>query len=141
MRPRNMQGPASKARMVYQSVERDSDEIRVIISRFFARELLAVTNNPRQAISTDELPLARIKRIMKQDSCVPQPRMISADAIPLMAHAVQLLVRLVSHIAWDVSTQPAQRNTLQLKDIIAALESSSQFDFLIDIVDMFQDSK
>jgi len=136
-----MGGATKKPRDVCPRVERDSEEIRAIMARFFARELLAVTNNGKKAVATHELPLARIKRIMKQDSCVPQPRMISADAIPMMAHAATLLVRLISHIAWEVSTKPAQRNTLQHKDIIAALESASQFDFLIDIIDMFDESE
>ena len=43
---------------------RDSDEVNAILANFFARKLLAVTTNAPRAIAIDEIPLARVKRIM-----------------------------------------------------------------------------
>ena len=117
---------------------RDSDEVNAILANFFARKLLAVTTNAPRAIAIDEIPLARVKRIMKQDSCDPHPRMISAEAIPLMAFAVQLFIGSLTDLAWKISTQRAKRNTLQLKDLKAAVYASSQFDFLLDVIDAFE---
>ena len=117
---------------------RDSAEVNAIVAHFFAQKLLAVTTNPSKAIAIDQIPLARVKRIMKQDSCDPHPRMISAEAVPLMAYAVQLFIGCLTKLAWSISTQPSRRNTLQLKDLKAAVHASSKFDFLLDVIDTFE---
>lgn len=115
--------------------ERDSEEVERVIDEYLSHQVLAMRLDPSCTIKTDKLPLARIKRIMKQDSCDPHPRMVSSEAIPLMAYAAQLFIGSVVKLAWKQSTKPAKRNTLQLKDIKRAVQSSSRFDFLIDIID------
>ena len=87
-------------------------------------------------LGIDELPLARIKRIMKMESCDPAPRQISADVLPLMAYAGKLFVGLVTTLAWQ-NTLYEGRNTLQYKDIKAAILSSKIFDYQIDVIDAF----
>ena len=120
---------------------RDSDEVKAMIASHFAQQLLALTTNPRQAIAIDELPLARIKRIMKQDSCDPHPRQVSADTVPFMAYMVQLFIGAMTTLAWKLSTQHAKRNTLQVKDLKLVVFSSSQHDFLIDVLDLFDEEQ
>jgi hypothetical protein len=65
---------------------RDSDEVKAMMAQLFAQQMLAVMNRTQGAIAIDQLPLARIKRIMKQDSCNPQPRQVSAHTVPFMAY-------------------------------------------------------
>ena len=116
---------------------RDTDEVQALIAEYFARQLLTLTKDPSRAICIDELPLARIKRIMKQDSCEPHPRQVSADTVPFVAYAAQLFIGNLTSLAWKLSTQRAKRNTLQVKDLKVAVLASSQHDFLIDTIDLF----
>lgn len=118
-------------------LEKDSPTIEAMLAAYNTHQLIAVTNRVPGAIAIEALPLARIKRIMKQDSCDPHPRMISADATPLMAYAAQLFIGSITSLAWQLSTSHAKRNTLQVKDLKAVVQASSRFDFLIDIMDIF----
>jgi histone H3/H4 len=97
------------------------------------------SNNKKQAI--DEVPLARIKRIMKQDSCEPPPRMVSVAAILTMAHVSLEFTRLLTSIAWTFYAKEDRRNTLQAKDLHDAVYGSQCFDFLVDVLDMFDQAQ
>ncbi|GAB6029030.1 hypothetical protein CHUAL_004818 [Chamberlinius hualienensis] len=77
-----------------------------------------------------ELPLARIKKIMKLDEDV---KMISAEAPVLFAKAAEIFVTELSLRAW-IHTEDNKRRTLQRNDIAMAITKFDQFDFLIDIV-------
>ncbi|KAL3917245.1 MAG: hypothetical protein SGPRY_006480 [Prymnesium sp.] len=80
-----------------------------------------------------KLPIARIKKIMKQDACT-NPRKIGSDASPTMALACQLIVGLITKRMWTFASAHG-RTTIQLKDVINSLETSDKFDFLIDLVE------
>ena len=108
-----------------------------LLAAYNTRKLLAVTSRVPKAVAIDELPLARIKRIMKQDSCDPHPRMVSADTIPMMAYCTQLFIGSITSLAWQLSVSPSGRNTLQVKDLKNAVHASKRFDFLIDVLDEF----
>lgn len=116
---------------------RNSEEVQAVLVAYFARNLQAVMAHTPGSIQIGELPLARIKRIMKQDSCDPHPRMVSAETIPVMAYAAQLFIGAVTSVAWNIFTQRARRNTLQVKDLKAAVLACSHFDFLLDVLDMY----
>eukprot|EP00181_Compsopogon_caeruleus_P005651 CAMPEP_0184677608 /NCGR_PEP_ID=MMETSP0312-20130426/184_1 /TAXON_ID=31354 /ORGANISM="Compsopogon coeruleus, Strain SAG 36.94" /LENGTH=204 /DNA_ID=CAMNT_0027125569 /DNA_START=87 /DNA_END=701 /DNA_ORIENTATION=+ len=77
-----------------------------------------------------QLPLARIKKIMKCDEDV---RMISAEAPVLFAKACEMFILELTLRAW-AQTEEAKRRTLQRSDISAAIQKTEVFDFLIDIV-------
>ncbi|XP_058474941.1 nuclear transcription factor Y subunit gamma isoform X4 [Solea solea] len=77
-----------------------------------------------------ELPLARIKKIMKLDEDV---KMISAEAPVLFARAAQIFITELTLRAW-IHTEDNKRRTLQRNDIAMAITKFDQFDFLIDIV-------
>ncbi|XP_031179241.1 nuclear transcription factor Y subunit gamma isoform X6 [Sander lucioperca] len=77
-----------------------------------------------------ELPLARIKKIMKLDEDV---KMISAEAPVLFAKAAQIFITELTLRAW-IHTEDNKRRTLQRNDIAMAITKFDQFDFLIDIV-------
>jgi len=83
-----------------------------------------------QQFKTQELPLARIKKIMKIDDDV---RMISSEAPLLFAKAAQIFITELTLRAW-IHTEDSKRRTLQRNDIANAVSKFDQFDFLIDIV-------
>ncbi|XP_071552094.1 nuclear transcription factor Y subunit gamma-like isoform X3 [Panulirus ornatus] len=93
-----------------------------------------VTDEIRQLTQTDlrqqELPLARIKRIMKLDEDV---KMISAEAPVLFSKAAEIFITELTLRAW-IHTEDNKRRTLQRNDIAMAITKYDQFDFLIDIV-------
>lgn len=77
-----------------------------------------------------ELPLARIKKIMKLDEDV---KMISAEAPVLFSKAAEMFIHELTMRAW-IHTEDNKRRTLQRNDIAMAITKYDQFDFLIDIV-------
>lgn len=93
-----------------------------------------VTEDIRQLTQADlrqqELPLARIKRIMKLDEEV---KMISAEAPVLFSKAAEIFITELTLRAW-IHTEDNKRRTLQRNDIAMAITKYDQFDFLIDIV-------
>merc|ERR1712045_1024097 len=77
-----------------------------------------------------ELPLARIKKIMKLDEDF---KMISAEAPVLFSKAAEIFIHELTMRAW-IHTEDNKRRTLQRNDIAMAITKYDQFDFLIDIV-------
>ena len=77
----------------------------------------------------NDLPLARIKRIMKSDEDV---RMISAEAPVLFAKACELFILELSLRGWGAA-EKAKRRTLQKEDIDSAIVNTVIFDFLVDL--------
>ncbi|KAI9708709.1 MAG: hypothetical protein M1828_002672 [Chrysothrix sp. TS-e1954] len=77
-----------------------------------------------------QLPLARIKKVMKAD---PDVKMISAEAPILFAKGCDIFITELSMRAW-IHAEENKRRTLQRSDIATALAESDMFDFLIDIV-------
>lgn len=103
---------------------------------------------------TYQLPLARIKKIMKTDKDVKvlkyfrfdfyflwffflvyisYSQMISQEAPVLFAKACEIFIRELTLRAW-MQTEENKRKTLQRNDIAAAISKTDMFDFLIDIV-------
>ncbi|MBA0737421.1 hypothetical protein Gogos_010887 [Gossypium gossypioides] len=76
------------------------------------------------------LPLARIKKIMKADEDV---RMISAEAPVIFARACEMFILELTLRSWN-HTEENKRRTLQKNDIAAAITRTDIFDFLVDIV-------
>ncbi|CAE7853779.1 NFYC3 [Symbiodinium sp. KB8] len=80
----------------------------------------------------NDLPLARIKRIMKADEDV---RMISAEAPVLLAKAVEMFVADLTMRSWQHSSRElAKRKTLSKYDVQLALSHTPYFDFLVEII-------
>lgn len=77
-----------------------------------------------------QLPLARIKKIMKADEDV---RMISAEAPVVFAKACELFILELTLRSW-INTEENKRRTLQKNDIASAITRTDIFDFLVDIV-------
>ncbi|EDV23540.1 uncharacterized protein TRIADDRAFT_28000, partial [Trichoplax adhaerens] len=100
------------------------------LNNFWQRQQQEIRNMGPVEFKVQELPLARIKKIMKQDEDV---KMISAEAPVLFAKAAQMFVSELTLRAW-VHTEDNKRRTLQKNDIAMAITKFDQFDFLIDIV-------
>jgi nuclear transcription factor Y, gamma len=81
---------------------------------------------------TYNLPLARIKKVMKTDDEVKH-MMISGEAPIVFAKACEILILELTLRAW-LHTDECKRRTLQRNDIATAIARSDIFDFLIDIV-------
>uniref|UniRef100_A0A7S3R9X5 Transcription factor CBF/NF-Y/archaeal histone domain-containing protein n=1 Tax=Dunaliella tertiolecta TaxID=3047 RepID=A0A7S3R9X5_DUNTE len=77
-----------------------------------------------------QLPLARIKKIMKSDEDV---RMISAEAPVLFAKACEIFILELTLKAWR-HAEENKRRTLQRNDVSAAIARTDIFDFLLDVV-------
>jgi nuclear transcription factor Y, gamma len=77
----------------------------------------------------NDLPLARIKRIMKSDEDV---RMISAEAPVLFAKACEMFILELSLRA-NAAAEKSKRRTLQKEDVDAAIRECLVFDFLVDL--------
>ena len=107
--------------------------------QFMAEQL---RNGLLVGFATDEMPLSRIKRIMKQDALpeLQRCRSVSLQQPRFMALASQLFIGLMTRLAWAGSTKPGSRNTLQAKDLKAAAYMTRIFDFLIDVIDDFENA-
>ena len=77
-----------------------------------------------------QLPLARIKKIMKSDEDV---RMISSEAPVLFAKGCEMFILELTLRSW-IHSEENKRRTLQRNDIAAAITKTDIFDFLVDIV-------
>lgn len=79
----------------------------------------------------NDLPLARIKRIMKSDEDV---RMISAEAPVLFAKACEMFILEMTLRSWNYS-ENNKRKTLLKEDLKEAIQRTDIFDFLVDVID------
>lgn len=105
-----------------------------ILSSFWSNQLQLVQQMPpsveQDFKNHNDLPLARIKRIMKSDEDV---RMISAEAPVLFAKACELFILELTVRSWTFS-QHHKRRTLQKEDIKEAIQRTDIFDFLVDVI-------
>eukprot|EP00978_Attheya_sp_CCMP212_P001299 scaffold2708_cov54-Attheya_sp.AAC.3 len=105
------------------------------LSGFWTDQLGQISALPNTETEQDfknhnDLPLARIKRIMKSDEDV---RMISAEAPVLFAKACEVFILELTLRSWAVS-QHNKRRTLQKEDIREAIVKTDVFDFLVDVI-------
>lgn len=107
-----------------------NSEAHSMLQSFWTRATEEIRNLTANDFKQQELPLARIKKIMKLDEDV---KMISAEAPVLFAKAAEIFITELSLRAW-IHTEDNKRRTLQRNDIAMAITKFDQFDFLIDIV-------
>ncbi|ESP01275.1 hypothetical protein LOTGIDRAFT_111615 [Lottia gigantea] len=107
-----------------------SPEAQQMLQEFWPKVHDKIQKPKENDLKNQELPLARIKKIMKLDEDV---KMISAEAPVLFAKAAEIFISEISLRAW-IHTEDNKRRTLQRNDIAMAISKFDQFDFLIDIV-------
>ncbi|KAG8370145.1 hypothetical protein BUALT_Bualt14G0086900 [Buddleja alternifolia] len=123
--------PAQMAQhqLAYQQIhQQQQQQLQQQLQNFWAtqyEEIDQVTD-----FKNHNLPLARIKKIMKADEDV---RMISAEAPVIFARACEMFILELTLRAWN-HTEENKRRTLQKNDIAAAITRTDIFDFLVDIV-------
>ena len=104
------------------------------LTKFWSKQLTLMQDLPigteQDFKNHNDLPLARIKRIMKSDEDV---RMISAEAPVLFAKACELFILELTLRSWAYS-EGNKRRTLQKEDIQTAIRRTDIFDFLVDVI-------
>mmetsp|Transcript_8808 Transcript_8808/g.10534 ORF Transcript_8808/g.10534 Transcript_8808/m.10534 type:complete len:152 (-) Transcript_8808:464-919(-) len=78
-----------------------------------------------------DLPIARVKRIMKGDEDV---NMVSSEVPVILGEACKIFIHDVCKQAW-FKTSLEKRKNLQRNDIKEIIETTEQFDFLVDVFD------
>ena len=102
-------------------------------TKIIQQKSIEFSDNPEDAkdyINSVEMPLARIKKIMRLDeNCTT----ISNEVPLLMAKACQLMIQEMTARAW-IQTEESNRCTITKTDIVKAVAEYDIYDFLIDIV-------
>lgn len=94
------------------------------------KDIIQLCDTDKGFKNHNDLPLARIKRIMKSDEDV---RMIRAEAPVLFAKACELFI-LELTLRSSAYSEKTERRNLQKNDIMAALANTDIFDFLHDVL-------
>lgn len=105
------------------------------MSDFWAKELKTVKDVDFKKLKAYDLPLARIKKIMKADEDV---KMISADAPVLLAKACELFVLDITARAY-LCASDENRQTVTKADVSRAIRDGEMFDFLHDMLTSDED--
>jgi len=94
------------------------------------KEVKALKSENKAAFKhQSDLPLARIKRVMKSDEDV---RMISAEAPILFAKACEMFVLDLTIRCWAYS-EHNKRGGLEREDVFQVLKETDIFDFLAEV--------
>ncbi|KAJ3194061.1 Nuclear transcription factor Y subunit C-2, partial [Dinochytrium kinnereticum] len=103
--------------------------IQEIMQAFWQQQMTEIENGPLDW-KFHQLPLARIKKVMKSDEEV---KMISAEAPMMFSKACEIFILELTMRAW-IYTEENKRRTLQKNDVGTAVCKADMYDFLIDIV-------
>ncbi|GAA0147823.1 hypothetical protein Leryth_021702 [Lithospermum erythrorhizon] len=79
------------------------------------------------------LPLARIKKIMKQSNDEGDAMMISGEAPIVFSRACELLIEELSKKSWIIAAE-SKKKILQKEDVVSAIMATDVFDFLFNLV-------
>lgn len=94
----------------------------------FWRHQFGVAETLQEDFKTPELPLARVKRVMKTD---PEVAMIASEVPVILEKACQIFIADLTARAYIDSPK---RRTLTRADVSRAARQTDMFDFLIDIL-------
>ncbi|KAJ3285336.1 hypothetical protein HK104_009535 [Borealophlyctis nickersoniae] len=104
-------------------------QIQEIMAAFWQQQITDIEHGPLD-FKFHQLPLARIKKVMKADEDV---KMISAEAPLIFSKACEIFILELTMRAW-IHTEENKRRTLQKSDVATAVSKADMYDFLIDIV-------
>ncbi|KAJ3103428.1 hypothetical protein HDU97_010174 [Phlyctochytrium planicorne] len=105
--------------------------IQEIMQAFWQQQMNEIENGPLDW-KFHQLPLARIKKVMKSDEEV-KSMMISAEAPLMFSKACEIFILELTMRSW-IHTEENKRRTLQKPDVAMAISQADMYDFLIDIV-------
>lgn len=106
------------------------EDIEASLNLLIQRQCDEVKRMPAHELKTHQLPLARVKKIMKTDEDV---KMISSETPVLFAKACEMFIIEITRRSW-VFTEENKRRTLQKSDISDAIINTAIFDFLEDVI-------
>ncbi|KAJ3326480.1 Chromatin accessibility complex protein 1 [Blyttiomyces sp. JEL0837] len=95
-------------------------------------QLATLTWGPEQPSRRPDMPIARIKTIMKEDKDVCT-KIVSTDASLSVACATEMFLEMVVKMAYRV-TEEEGRRTVHYKDLVKALGTQDRLEFLKDVV-------
>lgn len=121
--------PASHHQISQKRKEAHRIEYNKHMKTFWSKQKELIERTDYKRLKHD-LPLARIKKIMKSDDEV---RMISAEVPILFSKACELFILDLTMRAW-AHTADTNRRTLQRSDVADAISEGEGMDFLVDIV-------
>ena len=100
-----------------------------------AKAVLLSTPSPTQVVDLTRsgLPSAHVKRIAKQEACMGMVPKLSPCFVSAMSHACRIFIKALTARAHQFMTRDG-RMTMQMLDIVRAMDSCEKFDFLIDVV-------
>lgn len=129
-RPQETSSSSTTTTVIIKDEADPNSYANMSLNSFWPSVMHRIKNIKTVDAKNQQLPLARIKKIMKLDEDVT---MISAEAPLLFAKAAEIFIHELTLMAW-VFTEENKRRTLQRSDIAMAISKYDQFDFLIDIV-------
>ena len=106
------------------------EDIEVALNQLIQNQSEEIKRMPANELKNHQLPLARVKKIMKTDEDV---KMISSETPVLFAKACEMFILEITRRSW-VYTEENKRRTLQKSDISDAIMNTAIFDFLEDVV-------
>lgn len=114
----------------FQSESHQPLHILNMLQSFWQSQYQAVGHQDTPDYKNYQLPLARIKKIMRIEEDV---RMISGEAPVIFSKACELFILELTLRSWAL-TEGDSRRTLQLTDLLNAAGKSEMYDFLIDVL-------
>lgn len=126
--PTNAGVPASQHQLTYPQARHFHSQQPQQLQAFWSNQMQEIEQVTD--FRNHNLPLARIKKIMKSDGDV---RMISAEAPVIFSKACEMFILELTLRSW-LNTEENKRRTLQKNDIVAAISRTDVFDFLVDII-------
>ena len=108
----------------------EAENIEIALSQLIQSQSEEVKRMTCNELKNHQLPLARVKKIMKTDEDV---KMISSETPVLFAKACELFILEITRRSW-VYTEENKRRTLQKSDIADAIMHTAIFDFLEDVI-------
>lgn len=121
---------AEQEREEYWNGTEGFEDIEMTLNQLIQNHSAEIKRMPPNELKNHQLPLARVKKIMKTDEDV---KMISSETPVLFAKACELFILEITRRSW-VYTEENKRRTLQKSDIADAIMHTAIFDFLEDVV-------
>ncbi|CAG9326688.1 unnamed protein product [Blepharisma stoltei] len=110
--------------------EQADNSLEVSVNKLIKSQLDEIVTSDLSKLNHHEIPLARVKKIMKADEDV---KMINAETPAIFGKACELFIIELTHRAW-VHTEESKRRTLQRSDIIMCIFKTDIFDFMQEII-------
>ncbi|OMJ76910.1 hypothetical protein SteCoe_23612 [Stentor coeruleus] len=107
-----------------------NEDIEVCFEQLIQNQKEEIKKLTPNEFKNHQLPLARVKKIMKTDEDV---KMISSETPALFAKACELFILEITRRSW-IYTEENKRRTLQKSDISDSIHNTLIFDFLVDVV-------